>query len=139
MKSLRETRMDVQLADRPCFLVQRFSHIPCARKIRFAVGQRTSFCSRQMRGLREDQELVEGIYTEAADQFQSDGETHATEVVHRLVEREATGIAQSPVRAPQLVFDNISGIAKEDTACFLLALDHMPHDANQLVEQVLLG
>src|SRR5215218_2838785 len=91
-----------------------------------------------MRGLREDQELVEGIYTEAADQFQSDGQTHAAQIVHRLVEREASSIPQCAVRAPQLVFDNITRIAKQHTTRFLLALDHVAHHADQLIEQILL-
>src|SRR3954466_1826178 len=91
-----------------------------------------------MRGLREDQELVEGIYTEAADQFQPDGQTHAAQIVHRLVEREASSIPQRAVRAPQLVFDNITRITKEDTPRFLLPLDHMAHHADQLIEEILL-
>src|SRR5678810_309847 len=85
-----------------------------------------------MRGLREDQELVEGIYTEAADQFQSDGQTHAAQIVHRLVEREASSIPQGAVRAPQLVFDNIARIAQQHTTRFFLSLDHVTNDANQL-------
>ena len=91
-----------------------------------------------MRGLREDQELVEGIYTQAADQFQPDGQTHATQVVHRFVEREASRVAQRAVRPPELVFDNITGIAQQHTPRFLLPLDHVAHHANQLIEQILL-
>jgi hypothetical protein len=32
-----------------------------------------------VRGLAKNQELVESIYTQAGDQFQSHGETHAAE------------------------------------------------------------
>src|SRR5258708_17750927 len=138
MKSLRETRVSVQLADRPCFLLERFTHIARTRQVRLACGERSSFRSRQMRGLRKDQELVEGIYTETADQFQSDSQTHATQVVHRFVERQASRVSQRAVCPPQLVFDNITRITQQNTPRFLFPLDHVAHHTDQLIEQVLL-
>src|SRR4051812_21638766 len=90
-----------------------------------------------MCGLREDQELVEGIYTEAGDQFQTNGQTYTTEVVHRFVEREASRVTQRAIRPPELVFDNITGITQQDTPRFLLPPDPVPPHANQLTQQVL--
>src|ERR1035437_4244799 len=91
-----------------------------------------------MRGLRKDQELVEGIYTEATDQFQSNGQTHAAQIVHRFVERQASRLSQRAVCSPELVLDNITGITQQDAPRFLLPFDHVAHHVDQLIEQVLL-
>src|SRR5437868_9569115 len=127
----------VRLADRPRFLFQRFTHIPCTSQVRLALSERASFGVGEVRGLRENQELVEGIYTQAGDQFQPYGQPYATQVVHRLIEREAAGIAQSSVRAPEFVFDNIPRITKQDSSRLFLSLNHVPDDSQQLIEQFL--
>src|SRR6184192_2127505 len=125
----------VRLADRPRFLFQRFTHIPCTSQVRLALSERASFGVGEVRGLRENQELVEGIYTQAGDQFQPYSQPYATQIVHRLIEREAAGIAQSSVGAPEFVFDNIPGITKQDSSRFFLSLDHVPDNSQQLIEQ----
>src|SRR5438477_13042435 len=119
----------VRLADRPRFLFQRFTHIPCTSQVRLALSERASFGVGEVRGSRENQELVEGIYTEAGDQFQPYGQPYATQIVHRLIKREASGIAQSSVCAPELVFDNIPRITKQDSSRFFFSLDYMPNDS----------
>src|SRR4051812_25423385 len=90
-----------------------------------------------MRGLRKYQELVEGIYTQTSDQFQPDGQAHAAQVVHGLVKRQAARVPQGAVRTPQLVFDNIARVAKQDTARLCLTFDDMAYHAQQLIEQFL--
>src|SRR5215217_5855693 len=89
-----------------------------------------------MRGLRKNQELVEGIYTESGDQFQTNGQSDATQIIHRLVEREAARMTQRAVRTPQFVFDNIPGITKQDSSGFLFALDDVSNDPEQLIEKL---
>ena len=44
--------VDVQPTDRPCFLLERFTHIACTRQVRFALGQRSSFRGRDARPAR---------------------------------------------------------------------------------------
>ena len=117
---------------------QRLSHVSCAGEVRFALSQRTAFCIRQVRRLAENQELVEGIYTQANDQFQTNGQPHAAEIVHRLVEREASGITQGAVRAPELVLNNIPGVAQQHPPRFLLSLDDRAEPLEQLLAQFLL-
>src|SRR5215207_4853192 len=80
---------------------ERFSHIPRACEVRLALRQRPPLEVGQVRRLTFDQELVEGVYTETADQFQADGEPHAREVIHGLVERQAASVAQRAVRSPE--------------------------------------
>src|SRR5215212_2832640 len=91
-----------------------------------------------MRRLAENQELVEGVYTQASDQFQTDGQSYPAEVVHCLVEGEAAGISKGAVSSPELVFDNISRLTKQYPPRLLLPLDHVSHDSHQLVEELLL-
>src|SRR3954468_11339763 len=67
------------LTDRARFLVQRFTHIACARQVRFAFREGPALSRGQVRGLRKNQELVEGIYTESRDQFQSDRQSNPTQ------------------------------------------------------------
>src|SRR5690349_21058370 len=98
---------------RPCLRRERFSHIPRACEVRFALRQRSPLQVGEVRRLTFDQELVEGVYTESADQFQADGEPHAREEVHRLVERPAPGVAERSVRSPELVLDNKSRLAQQ--------------------------
>src|SRR5690348_8581252 len=93
---------------RPRFLYECTSHISCTREVRFILGQLPPFGIRQMRRLRKNQELVEGIYTEAGDQFQTDGQSHAAQIIHRLVEREASGVPEGSISSPELVLNNIS-------------------------------
>src|ERR687892_211476 len=120
----------------PHLIRQHLPYVTRTREIRFALGERTRLGVCQVRGLRKNQELVEGIYTKAGDQFQPHGQTHATEVTHRLVEREATGVTQGPVRAPEFVFNNVSGVAKQYPSRLLLVLDHLLHDMIEMIEQV---
>src|SRR4051812_46241435 len=91
----------------------------------------------EVRRLAEDQELVEGIYTEAVDEFQPNGQAHTTEKFHPLVEREAASIPQRAGGPPQLVFDNKSRVPEQYPARFFFAFDHVPHDAHEVVEQLL--
>src|SRR5688500_11008431 len=88
--------------------------------------------------LAKNQELVEGIYTETCYQVQTDRQSNAAEEVHRFLERETPRVPQGPVRPPELVFDNIASIPQEHTPGFFLALDHMPDDADEMVEQLFL-
>src|SRR5688500_2297743 len=92
-----------------------------------------------MRGLRKNQELVESIYTQSADQFQTNGQAYPAQIVHRLVEREAAGVAKGTVCAPELVFDNIARVALQHPPRFLLLLDHAANHVHQLIEELLLG
>src|SRR5918992_2613306 len=115
---------------------QHLPYVARTREIRLALGERSPLGVCQVRGLRKNQELVEGVYTKAGDQFQPHGQTHAAEVTHRLVEREATGVTQGPVRAPEFVFNNVSGVAKQYPSCLLLALDHLLHNMIEMIEQI---
>src|SRR3984957_5274044 len=75
------------------FVGERLPHVPRACLTRLALSQRPAFHMGQMRQLTEYQELVEGIYTQAWDQFQADAQTHPAQKIHRLVKREAAGKA----------------------------------------------
>src|SRR5919112_1296283 len=93
------------------FSGERLPHIACTGQVRVALRQRAPFRLSEVRRLRKDQELVESVYTETGHQFQSDRQPNAAEVVHRLVEREASRIPQGPVSSPELILDNIPRIA----------------------------
>src|SRR5439155_8118688 len=77
-------------------------------------------------------------YTEGGDQFQPYRQSHAAQIIHRLVEREAASVAKSSVCAPELVLDNITGITKQDAPRLRFSLDDVTDNSQQLVEQLLL-
>src|ERR1044071_8074945 len=69
----------------------------------FGIAQRPALHRRQMSGLRMDEELVEGVYTQPGDQIQPDAQAHAAQQIHRLLERQRPRVAQQPVCPPYLV------------------------------------
>src|SRR2546423_10716548 len=77
----------------------------------------------EVRQLTKNQELVESIYTETAYQFQTDSQSHAAHVVHRFIEAQAACISQRAIGTPELVFNNITRIAQQDSSRFFFALD----------------
>src|SRR3569623_489885 len=120
------------------FRCQCLSHVSCARKIGFALRERPSFRVGQVCSLRKDQELVEGIYTQASDQFQPNGQPHAAQKVHRFVERQAARVAECSVCPPELVFNNITSVAKQYSPRLLFARDNGAQNLQQLVDDLLL-
>src|SRR5687768_4957358 len=116
---------------------ERLPHVARASKVCIAFRQRAPFRLSEMRRLRKDQELVEGIYTETGHQFQTNSQPNAAEIVHRLVEREAACVAKGPVSSPELILDNIPRVAEQDTPRFFLALDDVANDTHQVIQQIL--
>src|SRR5687767_656941 len=90
----------------------------------------------EVRQLTENQELVEGIYTETAYQFQTDSQSHAAQVVHRFIEAQAACIAERTECPPQLVFHNITRIAQQYPPRFFFALYYMSYDAYAVIESL---
>src|SRR5688572_7753224 len=117
---------------------ERLPHVARASKVCIAFRQRAPFRLSEMRRLRKDQELVEGIYTETGHQFQTNSQPNAAEIVHRLVEREAACVAKGPVSSPELILDNIPRIAEQDPPRLFLSLDDVANDTHQVIQQFIL-
>src|SRR5690606_7889074 len=98
---------------RPHLLGEDLPHLACADLVALPLRQRAPLGVSQMRELAEYQELVEGIYTQATDEFQTHREPEPTQIVHSLVERQAAREPQRPVRPPELVLDNIPGVPQQ--------------------------
>src|SRR5438067_7873585 len=84
--SPRESTAHQRSPLRACLVRQRFSHVTCARLTGFRLRERAPLCIGEVRRLAEYQELVEGVYTEPMDQFQTHREPHPAEVIHCLFE-----------------------------------------------------
>src|ERR1035437_2704930 len=100
---------------------EHLPYVARARQVRLALRQRPSRLEREVRRLTEYQELVEGIYTEAGQQLQPDGEPNPTQQIHRLVRGQSSSVPQLAVRPPKLVLDNITGVAQQHAAMNLLS------------------
>src|SRR2546426_2460493 len=85
------------------FGVQHAPHIRGAHRRQLRIPGRATLERRQVRGLGEDQQLVERIYTQARNEIQPDPQPHTAQQVHRLFEAEAAGVAQQAVGPPHLV------------------------------------
>src|SRR5215471_11262389 len=102
----------------------------------FSIAQRPALHRRQMSGLRMDEELVEGVYTEPGDQIQPDAQAHAAQQVHRLLERQRPRVAQQPVRPPHLVVHRSCSRLEEHVPCLLFVFNNLPHNAPEMIEQL---
>src|SRR5467141_1961815 len=85
------------------FGVQHAPDIRGARRRQLRIPGRATLERRQVRGLGEDQQLVERIYTQARNEIQPDPQPYAAQQVHRLFEAEAARVAQQAVGPPHLV------------------------------------
>jgi hypothetical protein len=88
----------------------------------------------EVRQLTKNQELVESIYTETAYQFQADSQSHAAQIIHRFIEAQAACISQRAKGTPELVFNNITRIAQQNSPRFFFALDYMSYDAYEVIK-----
>src|SRR5713226_5495017 len=104
------------------------THIRGTRGRQLGIATLASLECGEVRGLGEDQQLVERIYTQARDQIHPHAQAHATQQVHRLLERQLACVLQQPVAPPRLVGHLVGGRAQQHVARLLLVLDHLQHD-----------
>src|SRR5207247_2990706 len=93
----------------------------------------------QMRGLGENQQLVQRVYTQSRDQIQARPQPDAAQQVHRLFERNAARELKGPERPPDLVGDDRLVIPQQHFARLLFVFDHLPDNLAQVIEQLLFG
>src|SRR5256886_6806621 len=118
------------------FGVQHAPHIRGAHRRQLRTPARATLERRQVRGLGEDQQLVERIYTQARNEIQPDPQPYAAQQVHRLFEAEAPRVAQQAVRPPHLVGYRQLGRLQQHLARLLLVLDHLAHDLPKVIEEL---
>src|SRR5256886_7793995 len=98
------------------FGVQHAPHIRGAHRRQLRIPGRATLERRQVRGLGEDQQLVERIYTQARNEIQPDPQPYAAQQVHRLFETEAARVAQQAVGSPHLeeTMNLLNGVRSEE-------------------------
>src|SRR5207245_4896240 len=68
--------------------LQHATYIRRAHRRQLGIAGLASLECRQVRGLGENQQLVQRVYTQARDQIQPNPQPHPAQTVHRLFERQ---------------------------------------------------
>jgi hypothetical protein len=92
-----------------------------------------------MRGLREDHDLVERVYTKPWEKFQPQSQPNSAQQVHHFLEGNRPRKPQQTVRPPDFVLDDGAGVTKQYVSCLLLVLDHLLDNLLEVVHEVLFG
>src|SRR5207249_2295415 len=106
--------------------LQHATYMRRAHRRQLGIAGLASLECRQVRGLGEDQQLVQRVYTQARDQIQSDAQPHPAQKVHRLFERQLPCVLKQPVGPPSLVRHLVGRRAQQHVARLLLIFDHLP-------------
>src|SRR5437870_8975847 len=116
--------------------LQHATYIRRAHRRQLGVAGLASFECRQVRGLGENQQLVQCVYTQARDQIQPDAQPHSAQQVHRLFERQLPRVLKQAVCPPRLVGHLVGGRAQQHVARLLLVCDHLADDLPEVIQQL---
>src|SRR2546428_689357 len=116
--------------------LQHATYIRRAHRRQLGVAGLASFECRQVRGLGENQQLVQCVYTQARDQIQPDAQPHSAQQVHRLFDRHLPRVLKQAVCPPRLVGHLVGGRAQQHVARLLLVCDHLADDLPEVIQQL---